>query len=190
MSELYGTNYELLIERRRKNQDSLANLLISVSKKKADQNWKSEDHKRLFAYLVGSAYSLWRAAFLTDAKRKWAEILEDAEKLLLRLIRDNAVAYPQERETREWMSGYYLNNARFRLLRANELLNKLLPNRKDPIPIKNLLGLNKKGTTNQVPPLTWEVLQNALNCIFSEMVALNKPAKMPAHDKAPQRPRG
>lgn len=169
MSESHGTNYELLIERRGKNQDSLARLLIFVAKKKADQNWKSDDHKRLFAYLVGSAYSLWRAAFLTDAKRNWAEILEDAEKLLLRLIRDNAVAYTQERETREWMSGYYLNNARFRLIRANALLTQLLPNREAPEPIKKLLELDRSGTTNQKPTDSWDILQDGLDSMYDAL---------------------
>jgi hypothetical protein len=40
---------------------------------------------------------------------------------LNQLIRDNAVAYTQERNAREWSVGYYLNDAYLRLRLLNEV---------------------------------------------------------------------
>ena len=68
-----------------------------------------------FGRLTGAAFSLWRAAPLL-----WVDDDEDGEvrdrkKTLEYLVRDNAINYPQDRENREWMGGYYLNNAIVRL---------------------------------------------------------------------------
>ena len=69
----------------------------------------------VFQLLVGTAFSLWRAVFLTELHRDRQRIQSDAAKFLLLLVRDNAINYPQDRETRAWTAGYYLNNAYFRL---------------------------------------------------------------------------
>jgi hypothetical protein len=35
--------------------------------------------RRAYALLVGAAFSLWRAAFLSDSERRWETILDDAD---------------------------------------------------------------------------------------------------------------
>jgi len=74
-----------------------------------------------FAWLVGAAFSLWRAAPLVYGDGTGDD--HSAKRLLLNLlIRDNAVGYPQERTTSAWTVGYYLNNALFRLNEVTKLL--------------------------------------------------------------------
>lgn len=70
---------------------------------------------RFFSPLLAAAFSLWRAAFLADPDRKWEDIYEHAKTFFKFLIEDNAINYPQDRTTRAYSAGYYLNNAKFRL---------------------------------------------------------------------------
>lgn len=72
----------------------------------------------MFGLLVGAAFSLWRAAFLVDAERDWPKILEKAETFLEAVVEDNTINYLQDKNTRNWTVGYYLNNARYRLGRV------------------------------------------------------------------------
>ena len=68
-----------------------------------------------FQMLSAVAFSLWRAAFLPGGERTWNKIESDAMKFLEVLIRDNAITFAQDRETRGWTFGYYLNSAYLRL---------------------------------------------------------------------------
>ena len=43
------------------------------------------------------------------------------EEFLGTVIRDNAINFPQDRDTREWTVGYYLNNANLRLQKLAQL---------------------------------------------------------------------
>jgi hypothetical protein len=76
----------------------------------------------LFQLLVGTAFSLWRAVFLVYTNRQESKVGEHAQKFLEVLIRDNAINYPQDRQTQSWTVGYYLNNAYFRLHLAYQKL--------------------------------------------------------------------
>lgn len=71
-----------------------------------------------FSYLVGAAFSLWRAAFLTDVedKRPPKEVQESIRKFLHPLIRDNIINFAQDRDSSNWSVGYYLSNANFRII--------------------------------------------------------------------------
>jgi hypothetical protein len=162
-------HYEWLVERRAKNQDLLRRLCIFGEEKKTTALWRNENSQRLFVYLVGSAFSLWRAAFLSNTKRSWDMILDDAQKLLHRVIGDNAVAYPQDKETKEWMGGYYLNNARFRLVQAHELLALLVPDISESEALTKLIELDKSGTTTRDPTKSWDVLHEALDTTFKAL---------------------
>ncbi len=116
-------NFAWLIKARAVNQETLLRLYRFANQNSQELRDKPMA-RAVFVLLVGAGFSLWRAAFLSDAIRSWPQIIQDATKLLKRLVGDNAVAYPQDRETREWMAGYYLNNARWRLLLAWEELRK------------------------------------------------------------------
>ena len=57
-------------------------------------------------------------------QREPDEVMADAKSLAARVLQHNAVAYPQEIANKEWMAGYYLNNARYRLLNAREYISQ------------------------------------------------------------------
>lgn len=69
----------------------------------------------VLGYLIGVAFSLWRAVFLSLPKRKLSDVYEHAEDILHTLLETNAVGFPQDKATQQWMAGYYNNNAILRL---------------------------------------------------------------------------
>lgn len=71
--------------------------------------------RSLFCLLIGAAFSLWRASFLTEVRRGWPGVLAGAEKFLTAVVRDNAIGYNQEKSAQKWMVGFYLNSAAFRI---------------------------------------------------------------------------
>jgi hypothetical protein len=115
-----------LLGARAKNQQLLLRL-YKFGKENKDKLEHDQDRQELFAFLVGAAYSLWRAAFLSDTTRTWETTFKDSMTLLEALIEDNSVAYSKERQTREWMGGYYINNAMFRLRWVRANLKHLAP---------------------------------------------------------------
>ena len=78
--------------------------------------------------LVGVGFSLWRAAFLAQADRAPEAMMKEATTFLGVLLRDNAIAFAQDRDNRAWTAGYYLNNAYFRLSFLNDMFRKDFPN--------------------------------------------------------------
>lgn len=76
---------------------------------------------------VGIGFSLWRAAFLSAPGRSTATMHSNARDFLGTLLRDNAINFPQDRETQAWSGGYYVNNAYFRLAVLFKALESNLP---------------------------------------------------------------
>lgn len=110
--------YAWLIESRSKSQSLLLDLYAFLTDKQS--RLENEDFERsVFGLLVGAAFSLWRAVFLVGADRKWTSVLEKAKDFLEIVIEDNAINYPQDKKTRSWTVGYYLNNARYRVARVS-----------------------------------------------------------------------
>jgi hypothetical protein len=100
-------------------QDTLVDLHEAVASADGRALLEQDPNKRgLFGLLLGTAFSLWRAAFLSHGAVTWPENLKQASEFLDSLIGDNAIAYVQDRQTGRWTSGYYLNNARYRLKEA------------------------------------------------------------------------
>jgi len=67
---------------------------------------------------VGAAFSLWRAVFLVapnDVSRTTNELADHVADFLKKVIKTNAIAFGDEFRERSWSSGYYLNNARYRV---------------------------------------------------------------------------
>jgi hypothetical protein len=93
--------------------------------------WKVFDRPRALKHsratlahlLLGSAFSLWQAAFLIKKSRKRKAVTTHAKKFLGILLADNAIAYSQDRETSEWTAGYYVNSAHYRLVLARKWLS-------------------------------------------------------------------
>lgn len=121
--------------------------------------------RSVFTLLVGTAFSLWRAAFLSDLKWTWSAIIGDANKLLERLVQDNAVAYPQDRDTREWMGRYYLNNAKWRLIRARD---KLKAGGLDIAPevVQQFQELDQIDIEQEQPAACWDKFHRAFEDLF------------------------
>jgi len=105
---------EWLVENRAKNQKTAAKLF-----KLLDEH-SDEIRKRNLVWaataLVGVAFSLWRAAFLADKRGTKREItLNAAKDFLGGMLRDNVIAFSQDRRNREWTFNYYIQNALDRL---------------------------------------------------------------------------
>jgi hypothetical protein len=102
-------------------------LLLALYQFGEDRNFGSASNEfasplpetALFSLLVGIAFSLWRAAFLAEMPtRVWPEALRNAQTLLSRVLETNAIAFGTEHDLQGWTGGYYLNNAKLRLLEA------------------------------------------------------------------------
>jgi hypothetical protein len=83
------------------------------------QRWDVLDESaRQFA--LGAAFSLWRAVFLIadhDVERRLdnPDLDAHAKRFLERVIRTNAINFVDDLRFQEWSSGYYVNNARYRV---------------------------------------------------------------------------
>lgn len=74
--------------------------------------WKTKRYARAAQDLVAVAFSLWRAAFLADKSGRRSEVFSHGKSFLEKLIEDNAIAYVQDKNSREWTFNYYTRNAR------------------------------------------------------------------------------
>jgi hypothetical protein len=67
--------------------------------------------------LIGTAFALWRAAFLATppGHRQHENVLEQGIELLEKVVEDNSIGYSDYSRWKLWVFGYYVNNARFRI---------------------------------------------------------------------------
>ena len=65
-------------------------------------------------WLAGVGFSLWRAAFQVRAGLESGTVVAASKEFLDKIILDNAAMYQTELNT--WSLGYYLGNARLRLV--------------------------------------------------------------------------
>jgi hypothetical protein len=95
-----------------------------------------EEHKDKFPHdqsledvaglMVGTAFSLWRAIFLApDRPTQTEDMIGTGIAFLDKFLRDNSIAYSDEKRHQDWSFGYYLNNARFRLRYVKEIQSTL-----------------------------------------------------------------
>jgi hypothetical protein len=121
----------------------------------------------LFALLVGTAFSLWRAAFLSDIERSWPELIDKANDLLKTLLITNAVPFSTDRDVRNWMMGYYLNNARFRIADACEKLGGM----PDADAFRRFAEIHPHGIIDldRTPTEIWDILLGALCELFNSL---------------------
>jgi hypothetical protein len=61
------------------------------------------------------AFSLWRSAFLSDKTGYRSDTEAGAVKFLSEMLQNNAIAYSQERSSKDWTFNYYATNAHLRL---------------------------------------------------------------------------
>jgi hypothetical protein len=82
-----------------------------------------------FRLLTGVAFSLWRCVFLLE--ERFGESVESEargiDELFKKLLHDNALGYYQEKIANDWVAGYYLNSAYFRLVDAQSAMKERRP---------------------------------------------------------------
>ncbi len=153
-----------LVARRSEIQDTALRVLI-VLKDKREGFASIPEIRSVLGLMVGTVYSLWRAVFLTNAIRDWTTILGSGEKFLQTLIADNAIAYTQERDNRNWTVGFYINNAKYRIL---EIYRRDLISRVEleaEIPISSLdISVSDIDIKER-----WELLIRALNIVVTTL---------------------
>ncbi len=93
----------------------------------ARENQTTRPQDTLTMLLAGAGFSLWSAAFLAQADRLPESMVSEATRFFGVLIRDNAIAFQQDRDNSAWTAGYYLNNAYFRLAFLKERFHTDFP---------------------------------------------------------------
>jgi hypothetical protein len=124
--DLSAEHISWLVDSRARNQEISLKLFLVM--KDNDRVLRSNVNIYDLAQgLVSVNFSLWRAVFLTDVTSKLNSHVEDTTAFLGNLILHNMVAYPQDRNSREWTFMYYLNNARYRLESISRTSPDILP---------------------------------------------------------------
>jgi hypothetical protein len=108
-------DFKWLLPARAKIQQALLDLHNLGTTRRIDLLNDAEHLARPFVLLVGAAFSLWRAAFLSDITQSWEWIVDTANTLLEKLLITNTLSFSTDRDLRYWMVGYYLNSTGFRL---------------------------------------------------------------------------
>lgn len=112
-------DFEWLIDARRNIQLDL--LALHTMAERHPTHLQGQ-HLAAFSTLVSAAFSLWRAAFLSDIEQKRAHVFNAATNLLNELLTTNAIPFSMDLRLSDWMFGYYLQNAVERLARAKKML--------------------------------------------------------------------
>ncbi len=129
------------------------------------------DNGYVLNYLIGAAFSLWRAVFLADTFRDIYTIHKSQENFLEKLITDNAIAFADDKANRDWTVGYYLENAKLRLSHAAQYIDNhkaafYQKDKKDLGP-QVLPFLRMTGTMGvDLTRYEWESAHYALRLIF------------------------
>lgn len=114
--DVSAEHFDWLVAGRSRNQTSTLDLYKIVEANEDGLSVSIAD-RTIVVELVGIAFSLWRAVFLSDLTGDVADRLADARRFLRSLIAHNAVLYQTDFTAREWAFDYYLDNARSRLAR-------------------------------------------------------------------------
>ena len=114
-----------LLVRDRTRIQSLALDLLTLMRTHRTIRAADEGGRNAYDLLVGAVFSLWRAVFLASVDADWEDVLVRAETFLEKVIRHNAIGYMDDWNNRKWSFLYYLNNARYRLIEAAEIVPKL-----------------------------------------------------------------
>lgn len=168
-----------LVERRRDIHDLLLKL-YEVELHNHVVLERSKPARQAFLLLVGAAFSLWRAAFLADgSRRKISDVLLVSRKFLEKVVKTNTIAFAQELDASIWMGGFYLNSARYRLLRLLEHLRKLSPPTNYRKFEMNLQMMSESGDSDEKDPrLVWDRYFNTTKDAFGY---LSKYLRRPGH---------
>lgn len=104
---------EWLIESRNENNRTALKLL-SLFEDYPSQI-RTSVHSPASQKLVAVAFSLWRAAFLSDTTGTRDRRIDNAENFLRKMLADNTIGFSQDIQWREWTVNFYLASAQFNL---------------------------------------------------------------------------
>jgi hypothetical protein len=112
--DLSADHISWLVNSRSRNQQASLQLYLVIkdNEKAASSEWSNSN---IAQALIAVCFSLWRAVFLADVNVEMQATVTDAQEFLGNLVLHNVVAYPQDRNNRDWTFIYYVNNARYRL---------------------------------------------------------------------------
>jgi hypothetical protein len=116
--DLSTTHLAWLVQSRAANQKAALELFKLFER--YPEKMKSKALSRKSQSFVAACFSLWRAAFLADKTGLRSAVFEDAKAFLGKMLVDNAITYPQDRNAREWTFNYYMTTATEALLRLSE----------------------------------------------------------------------
>jgi len=162
-------DFQWLVEQRSKNQKLLLDLYAFGH---AKQGVLPNDAAACatFHLLTGAVFSLWRAVFLTEQETTTQDRFDHSIRFLEKLVRDNAITYTQDRETKSWTAGYYLNNAYCRL---SEAVNALSPHleratgtRDDPEEFRSFRNANNSEVVSTDRRRAWEIAHAAASKVL------------------------
>jgi hypothetical protein len=74
-----------------------------------------------FDHMIAAAFSLWRAVFLAERDRDTQSLRKAQEDFLATVISTNAITFSDDRSNSAWSVGFYLENAKHRILSAQQL---------------------------------------------------------------------
>lgn len=120
------TDFQWLVERRSQIQRTLLNLHECPPSKLLSPDGDGPILGWAWGFLVGAAFSLWRAVFLAETaitdEDSWPKIHAHARTFLKDLIETNTIVFSKDQSTRVWSCRYYLHNAYCKILAAVERL--------------------------------------------------------------------
>lgn len=105
--------FKWAVESRSRNQMSVIKLLELFDK--YDGRWRSKRYSRAAQDLASVAFSLWRAAFLADKSSKRSDVFAKGKAFLTRVVEENAIGFPQDKQWRDWTFNYYSRSAQYSL---------------------------------------------------------------------------
>ncbi|MGM4917477.1 hypothetical protein [Tardiphaga sp. 813_E8_N1_3] len=113
------------VESRSRNQMSVIRLLELFDKYEA--RWNSKKYSRAAQDLSSVAFSLWRAAFLADKSSKRSDVFAKARAFLTRVVEENAIGFPQDKQWRDWTFNYYSRSAQYSLQHLAQTWSEVAP---------------------------------------------------------------
>jgi hypothetical protein len=144
----------------------LLNLVVA----KQEKIKRNERHNAIFQLLTGTAFSLWRAVFLSDFSLDSIEALDAAKTFLNKVVSDNAIGYPQEKESRLWVAGFYVSHIQYRMYHLHTVYGKDLKVTELDHFVKNWNPINH---LNQ-PPIQNNFLGVTADCLRKLTARLDK----------------
>jgi hypothetical protein len=161
-SDFTDEHLRWLVQSRSKNQEITLQLYLAIK-----NNRISIEGDVRYAYLAQElaavAFSLWRSVFLSDLTETVEKQMADVERFLSTLISNNAIAYQQDRNSREWTFYYYLKNASDRLLTIA---------RQGPLELLDVSDIEIAASSAKED---WTIAQDALAKAIGRFSQLTKP---------------